>query len=100
MEHHIKIRENIQEDYYSIIDDYWHIGNDDFVSKPKQLTEKYNISLSDLNKIIKDYSVCTIVIGYCEDCGIEISKTVFSQTSFKEAKRQNKKRCSDCDTKF
>lgn len=100
MEHRLNTKEGLEEDYLSIIQDYWQIDNSEFVNRPKQIIEKYNISQSDLNRIIKDNSECIVVQGHCISCGLEISKSVFSQTSFKEAYIRSKNRCSQCESEY
>lgn len=100
-EYKIHIEPNISEDYSVILQEYWEIVDNEFFNKPKQLCEKLNITFGELSKIIKDYSYCNIINGYCSDCGKVIDDKVYSQTSFKEKQRRSvKDRCAGCESDF
>jgi hypothetical protein len=100
-EYKIHIKPDLSEDYSIIIQEYWEIVDNDFPNRPKQICQKYNITIGELNKIIKDYSCCNIVHGYCSGCGVVIEDKVYSQTSFREKKRRYiKERCNDCEIAF
>lgn len=98
LEYKIKIEDNLEEDIFTPLQEYWEFDGKQFKNKPTQVAEKYNLSLQDLNGLIKKYSVCKIIYNNCEDCNTELSKDVYSQTAFRENKNRSKTRCEDCDT--
>ena len=96
----IEIADDVNEDYSEIINEYWEPGEKEFKNKPKQICTKHNITLGELNRIVKDFSKCEITHGYCTDCGQAMISTVYSQTSFLESRRKTLERCSDCSQTF
>ncbi|MFW5871624.1 MAG: hypothetical protein ACOCUT_00810 [bacterium] len=96
----IEIADDVNENYSEIINEYWVPDEKEFKNKPKQICAKHNITLGELNRMVKDFSKCEITHGYCTDCGQAIISTVMSQTSFLEARRKTFERCSDCSQTF
>jgi len=100
-EYKIHIEQNLSDDYCSILQEYWEIDGNEFLNKPKQICAKYNITIGELSKIIKDFSYCKVIYGYCIDCGIIKEDKLYSQTSFREKKRRYfKERCEICEEKY
>jgi hypothetical protein len=96
----IEITGDVNENYSEIINEYWEQGEKEFKNKPKQICAKHNITLGELNRMVKDFSKCEITHGYCTDCGQAMINTVYSQTSFLESRRKTLERCSDCSHIF
>ncbi len=86
--YHIHLETFLSDDYLDILNSYWEIKDNEFVNKPKQLAEKNNITLAELNSLVKEYSHCKISFADCVDCKNEISTLVYSQTSFIEKRRK------------
>jgi len=100
-EYKIHLEPDLNDDYTIILQDYWKIASNEFINRPKQICDNYNITIGELNKIIKDFSYCKIIHGYCSDCGVVIEDKVYSQTSFREKiRRKVHERCNACETTF
>jgi RNase P subunit RPR2 len=100
IEFKVEIAPNVDDDYSTIINEYWQMSDNEFVNKPKQINARYNITLAELNKIIKDFSRCDITHAHCSECGQAIVSSVYSQTSFKENKRKIISKCNECSHQY
>lgn len=94
----IHIEQVSNDKHEAILQAYWEMDENGFMNKPTLICETYNITTSELNKIVKNNSYCLITLGSCSDCGLVNEEVVYSQTKFKE-KRYVKKRCSECEQK-
>lgn len=77
------LKENPDERLSIIVNEYWDIKNGKFVNSPKKMIEKYDTDYYGLQQMIKKHSYCKVILGYCSDCGLEITKEVSSQLAFK-----------------
>jgi len=100
-EYKIHFEQDLSDDYLTLINEYWKINTSDFKNKPKQISLKHNITITELNKIIKENSFCNMIDGHCNDCSVIIENKVYSQTSFKLKSRVSlKERCKECESQF
>lgn len=96
----IKINDELTELQKEIIEKYWTLTNMKFENKPNKLKQEYEITLHELNKLIKDYSVCEVRTGNCSECEVELIQRFTSQTGFKERLVCSVKTCKECKEKL
>jgi len=99
----IHIDSELRDGISIILRDYWAMVENDFINKPKDICDKYNVEIGELNKIVRSNSHCAIIVSRCDICKVETEENVYSQTSFREKKRQyninrdGKRKCSKCE---
>jgi hypothetical protein len=77
----LQISENCTETDVAIIKAYWELEEMNFVNMPKQITEKFGLSISKLTKLVALNSTISISI-LCENCTSYENHQVKSKTQF------------------
>jgi hypothetical protein len=97
----LQISENCTEKEASIINAYWKLEEMKFVHMPKEIKEKFEISLSELSKLVAYYSTLSLFI-HCANCNSYENHKAKSKTQFttllKKAKINSRTiiKCSYC----
>jgi hypothetical protein len=99
----VLISENCAKKEKEIINFYWEFKDTEFVNTPKQVKEVFEISKTDLTKIIATHSKISFYM-YCESCNSFENQQVQSRTKYLEiikAKRQRNHpfayKCDHCE---
>ena len=79
----VEISENCTEKQVEIISLYWEIEEMKFVNMPKQIIEKFELSQSELSKLIASHSTLFLFI-HCENCSSYEKQQAKSKTQFLE----------------
>lgn len=77
----LQILENCAEKEVAIINAYWKLEEMKFVNMPKNIKEEFDISLSELTKLIASYSTLFLFI-HCENCNSYEKHQAKSKTQF------------------
>ena len=95
-EYKIEIQEDLEETIFNAIKDYWEIEDGKFKNLRGEVGDKYNLSGSELSKLVKNHSKCVMNCGHCEDCDSDIIAEFFSQTRFNDLYSRKKTQCHSC----
>lgn len=84
-----------------IIDLYWELQNHDFINSPRSIKKKFNITQTQLTKIISSHTSITFYT-YCKSCNSYEKHKATSQSNFKQTISHQRGRgssifkCEDC----
>jgi hypothetical protein len=97
----LQISENCTEKEIAIIKAYWDLEKLNFVNMPKQIIEKFGLTISELTKLVASNSTLSLSI-LCENCSSYENHQVKSKTQFttliKKAKTNSRPiiKCTYC----
>jgi len=94
------ISEELDEATKNLLEEYWHIENDKFSNRAKDILVKYCLTKGSLIKILRENSYCDKIVGKCVGCGVEIKVRGYSQGAFDYVHSRSNRICEDCDKKF
>lgn len=97
------ISENTTPREKEILLEYWEFKSNELVNKPKSVKEKFNLSTTDLNKLISNHAVFSFYV-FCSECNSYEKQEAKSQTTYNDIMRQLYSRnyivfkCDNCET--
>lgn len=98
--HQVHIKDNIDTATKNLIADYWKIIDGKFVFKTNELSQKYNIKIHEITKIVMINSHVTVARN-CNECGDLIIKEFKNRSSIAFFLTQNKRSrevsCQKCE---
>ena len=91
----IQFSDNYSELQKEIIENYWGFKDFDIENSPKKCKEKYMLTQSQLQKIIKEHSHLSFYV-FCKSCSSYEKQEAYSITTYRSVLNQYRYTCTKC----